>query len=102
MEDGYAEPPVFVDVRVIERSEETEFYRLSISNAADNRLSWRCVATWGRVGIVLREGHGRLEVAPVVHRVWVEHDQRNVPVEDVIVVELGTCVLARWISAAYA
>ena len=40
------------------------------------------------VRIVLREVHLGFEVATVVEGIWVDDDESDVPIEDVIVVEL--------------
>ena len=40
------------------------------------------------VGIVLGESHFGFEVAAVIERIGVDDDEGNVPVEDVIMVEL--------------
>lgn len=42
--------------------------------------------TWWGIGIVAGEGHIGLEVAAIVHGVRVEHDEGNVPFEDVVIV----------------
>lgn len=41
-----------------------------------------------RVGVVLRESHSTLEVSAVISRVLVEHDQGDIPLEDVLIVKL--------------
>jgi hypothetical protein len=46
------------------------------------------VRTWRGVGVVLREGHSGLEVAAVVDRILVEHNQGNVPLKNVVLVQL--------------
>ena len=40
------------------------------------------------VGVVLGEGHFGFEVAAVIERIGIDDDEGNVPVEDVIIVEL--------------
>lgn len=70
MQDGNAEFAVGVDVWVEEGAVELEGGR--------------------GVGVVLREVHLGFEVATVVERVWVDDDEGDVPVEDVIFVELSS------------
>lgn len=51
------------------------------------------------VGVVLGEVHLGFEVATVVEGIGVDDDESDVPVEDVIVVELqGDLVRVRWID----
>jgi hypothetical protein len=38
--------------------------------------------------VIAGKGHLGLEVTAVVERVWIEHDEGNAPLEDVIVQEL--------------
>lgn len=52
------------------------------------RLSGGGVRTRWAVRIVLRECELRLEVASVVKGIWVEDDQCDAPLEDVVVDEL--------------
>lgn len=47
------------------------------------------VRTWRGVGVVLRKGHSGLKIAAVVDRILVEHNQGNVPLKDVILVQLS-------------
>lgn len=68
MEDGDAEFAVGVDVWVEEGAVELEGGR--------------------GVGVVLGEVHPGFEVATVVERVGVDDDEGDVPIEDVVLVEL--------------
>lgn len=68
MEDGDAEFAVGVDVWVEEGAVELEGGR--------------------GVGVVLGEVHLGFEVATVVERVGVDDDEGDVPIEDVVLVEL--------------
>ena len=53
----------------------------------------RVVRTWRCVGVVLRKGHSSLEIAAVVDRILVEHNQGNVPLKDVVLVQLSQWLL---------
>jgi hypothetical protein len=46
------------------------------------------VHTWRGVRVVRRECHGGLEVTAIVQGVRVDHDQCDIPVEDVVIVQL--------------
>lgn len=46
------------------------------------------VRTWRCVGVVLGKGHSSLEIAAAEDRILVEHNQGNVPLKDVILVQL--------------
>lgn len=56
---------------------------------------WR---TGRGVGIVAGEGHFGLEVAAVVERVLVEHDERYAPLKDVLVDQLG---VVSWVLCVF-
>lgn len=44
--------------------------------------------TWWRVRIVLGKLHPRLKIASIIQRIWINDQESDRPVKDVIVVEL--------------
>lgn len=86
MENGDAECTVFIDVGVVERSEEAEGWEIPgltvWEREGEGSLTRR------RIGVVLGEGHGGLEIAAIVQRLWVNDDQGDVPAENVVMVKL--------------
>ena len=46
------------------------------------------VYTWGRVRVLLWKRHLSLEIPSIVERVWIDDDESDIPVEDVVVVKL--------------
>lgn len=43
-------------------------------------------STWRGVGVVGGEFHNRFKVSPIIQGIPVQHDQCNIPLEDVILV----------------
>jgi len=68
VEDGDAETAIRVDIWVIKRTNKLE--------------------VWWAMGIVFGEGHLGLEVASIVHRLLVQDNEGDTPLEDIFVDEL--------------
>lgn len=45
-------------------------------------------STWRGVGVIGGKFHDCFEVAPIIQGILVQHDQRNIPLKDVILVYL--------------
>ena len=46
------------------------------------------IYTWRRVRVLLWKRHLSLEIPSIVERVWIDNDESDMPVKDVVVVKL--------------
>lgn len=96
MQDGDAEPPVWVYVWVVKGYQEPKFCREKHAGWVSATVTQLQIGmsvmggggggTWRGVGVVPREGHGSLQVAAVVVRILIQHEEGDIPFENVIFV----------------